>query len=76
MRRYEVVFVLAPTLTEEQVKGQIETYTTVAKDLGANVLDVDDWGKRRLAIGLFEKFPMIWKNQLYRIILIWLIFLK
>jgi small subunit ribosomal protein S6 len=49
MRRYEVVFVLAPTLTEEQVKEQIETYSTVAKELGANVLDVDDWGKRRLA---------------------------
>lgn len=49
MRRYEVVFVLAPTLTEEQVKEQIETYSTVAKEMGANVLDVDDWGKRRLA---------------------------
>ena len=49
MRRYEVVFVLAPTLTEEQVKEQIETYSAAAKEMGANVLDVDDWGKRRLA---------------------------
>ncbi len=49
MRRYEVVFVLAPTLTEEEADEAVETYSGVAKEMGAEVADVDKWGKRRLA---------------------------
>lgn len=49
VRRYEVVFVLAPQLTEEEVKNQTETFTKVAEEKGAKVLNIDDWGKRRLA---------------------------
>jgi len=49
MRRYEVVFVLAPTLTEEEVDQYIETFSKAAKDKGAEVANVDKWGKRRLA---------------------------
>ncbi|HUG44716.1 MAG TPA: 30S ribosomal protein S6 [Acidobacteriota bacterium] len=49
MRRYEVVFVLAPTLTEEEVDQQAESFLKSAKDKGADVKEVDKWGKRRLA---------------------------
>ncbi|UCF37325.1 MAG: 30S ribosomal protein S6 [Acidobacteriota bacterium] len=49
MRRYEVVFVLAPTLAEEEVEQQIETFSGVAVEMGAEIVDVDKWGKRRLA---------------------------
>jgi len=49
MRRYEVVFVLAPTLADDEFDQQIETYVEAAKEAGAEVVDVDKWGKRRLA---------------------------
>lgn len=49
MRRYELVFVLAPTLTEEEVDEQVDTYSKVAVEMGAEIADVDKWGKRRLA---------------------------
>lgn len=49
MRRYEVVFVLAPDLSEEEVKQSIETYSEAAQEKGADVLEVDEIGKRRLA---------------------------
>jgi small subunit ribosomal protein S6 len=49
MRRYEVVFVLAPTVTEEDGKQLIAAYSSAAEELGAKVLEVDEWGKRRLA---------------------------
>lgn len=49
MRRYEVVFVLVPSLTEDEVQQAIETYCTVAKGKGAEVVSVDPWGKRKLA---------------------------
>jgi small subunit ribosomal protein S6 len=49
MRRYEVVFVLAPTLTEEEFDLQVESYSKVAQETGADVVEIDKWGKRRLA---------------------------
>jgi small subunit ribosomal protein S6 len=49
MRRYEVVFVLAPTLADDEFDQQIDTYIEAAKESGAEVVDVDKWGKRRLA---------------------------
>jgi small subunit ribosomal protein S6 len=56
MRRYEVVFVLAPTLTEEEVEAQIATYSEVAAELGAQVIDIDKWGKKRFAFPV-KKHP-------------------
>jgi small subunit ribosomal protein S6 len=49
MRRYEVVFVLAPTLTGDEVETLTEGFVKTAKDKGAEVVEVDKWGKRRLA---------------------------
>ncbi len=49
MRRYEVVFVLAPTLAEDEAKQLVATFSTAAEEKGAKILSVDEWGKRRLA---------------------------
>jgi small subunit ribosomal protein S6 len=49
MRRYEVVFVLAPTLADDEFDQQIDSYVEAAKESGAEIVDVDKWGKRRLA---------------------------
>ncbi len=49
MRRYEVVYVLAPTLTEEEVEQYAETYSQAAREHGAEVINVDKWEKRKLA---------------------------
>lgn len=49
MRRYEVVFVLAPTVNEEEVGQFVDNFKKTAEEKGATVLDVEQWGKRRLA---------------------------
>jgi small subunit ribosomal protein S6 len=49
MRRYEVVYVLAPTLTEEEVDQYAETYSQAARELGAEIISVEKWEKRKLA---------------------------
>jgi len=49
MRRYEVVFVLAPTLADDEFDQQIENYVDAAKEMGAEIVDIDKWGKRRFA---------------------------
>lgn len=49
MRRYEVAIVLAPTLTEEEVDQSIETFQKIAEEKQAQIANVDNWGKRKLA---------------------------
>ncbi len=49
MRRYEVTFILAPTLTDDEVEQSVETFRKVAEEKGAQIVKVDEWGKRRLA---------------------------
>ena len=49
MRKYEVAIVLAPTLTEEDVDQSIETFQKIAEEKKAQIANVDNWGKRKLA---------------------------
>ena len=49
MREYETTFVLAPTLSEEEVEETVTSFTGVAEEKGAKVVNVDNWGKCRLA---------------------------
>ena len=51
-KNYELVLVLAPDLKDDQLasmKGQITTEMT---DLGAEIVNQDDWGKRELAFAV------------------------
>lgn len=49
MREYEAIFVLAPTLSEEQTQAIIDSLVQSAEERGAEVANVDRWGRRRLA---------------------------
>ncbi len=49
MRRYEVTCVLAPTLSPEEVEQAIENFKQAGEERGATLVDLDNWGKRRLA---------------------------
>ncbi len=49
MREYEAIFILAPTLDEEQTQAIIDSLQQAAEERGAQVANVDRWGRRRLA---------------------------
>ena len=49
MRKYEVVIVLAPTLTEDDVEQSTETFKKAAEEKGAQIVEIEQWGKRKLA---------------------------
>ncbi len=49
MRRYEIVFVLAPDLPDTDLEDTIDGYKVAAEEMGAKVLGVDKWVRRRLA---------------------------
>lgn len=54
MRDYELLFVLDPTLDEEQKSAIIETVKTVI-NAGGEAGEADVWGERRLAYNINKK---------------------
>jgi small subunit ribosomal protein S6 len=49
MKHYELLFVVKPTLTEEEVKGRLEFVKDVLTKNGAEITTVDEMGVRKLA---------------------------
>lgn len=49
VRFYETVFVLKPTLTEEEVKKKAEEIRKFVESKGGEVLHFQDWGSKTLA---------------------------
>lgn len=49
MRHYETIFIINPDLDESQTDEIIEGVKTAIESGGGKVLQVDPWGKRRLA---------------------------
>ncbi|NOT35217.1 MAG: 30S ribosomal protein S6 [Candidatus Eisenbacteria bacterium] len=49
MTKYETTFILDPGLDENRVNEEVERVSQWIKDLGGEVLEVQRWGKRRLA---------------------------
>jgi len=46
---YELIYILDPALTEEQLSESVQRFVQVAKDQGAEVDEPQRWPKRRLA---------------------------
>ena len=52
---YEMMFILRPDLTGEQINKQLQKYRDFLKDNGAQKVSLEIWGKRRLAYPI-QKF--------------------
>ena len=64
MTKYETTFILEPALDENRVNEEIERVSQWIKDLGGEVLEVQRWGKRRLAYEINKK-----RDGIYTLIL-------
>ena len=49
MNSYEVLYIITPELDEEANHAVIEKFKAIVADNGAEVVAVDEWGKRKLA---------------------------
>ena len=49
MKKYEFMYILFPTLTEEERNATILSVEETFKAAGANILSTDKWGERKLA---------------------------
>lgn len=65
MTKYETTFILEPGLDEGRVNEQIERVSQWIRDLGGEVLEVQRWGKRRLAYEIRKKRDGIYTLMLY-----------
>lgn len=49
MRNYEIMFIVRPTLSEDEIKGVSKTFAKVLTDNGAKVKDIKGIGQKELA---------------------------
>lgn len=49
MRKYEIMYIIHPSLDEDNVKEVVEKYNNIITNNGSTVVEVKDWGLRDLA---------------------------
>ncbi len=55
MNNYEAVFILTPVLSEPQMKEAVEKFTSLLKEQGAEIVNEENWGLRKLAYPIDKK---------------------
>ena len=55
MNCYETVFILTPVLSDEQMKEAVEKFKDVLQQNGAEVVNEETWGLRKLAYPIQKK---------------------
>jgi small subunit ribosomal protein S6 len=64
--KYETTFILEPGFDEGKINEEIERVSQWIKDLGGEVLEVQRWGKKRLAYEIEKKRDGIYTLVLYQ----------
>ena len=49
MRNYEIIYIVRPTLNEEEVKGVCKNFENILTSNGAKIIDSKEMGQRELA---------------------------
>ncbi len=54
-KNYETVFILTPVLSEVQMKDTVDKYVGLLKELGAEIINVENWGLKKMAYPIQKK---------------------
>jgi small subunit ribosomal protein S6 len=54
-KRYETVFILTPVLSDDQAKEAAKKFKKSITDLGAKIVNEENWGLRKLAYPIQKK---------------------
>lgn len=49
MKKYEVMYIVRPSIEDEAKKALVERFNEVFTSNGAEIIESKEWGKRRLA---------------------------
>ncbi|MCC8120368.1 MAG: 30S ribosomal protein S6 [Bacteroidales bacterium] len=52
---YETVFILTPVLSDDQMKEAVQKFQKVLTDNGAELVNTEEWGLRKLAYPIQKK---------------------
>ncbi|MDR1161389.1 MAG: 30S ribosomal protein S6 [Tannerellaceae bacterium] len=55
MNNYETVFILTPVLSDAQMKEAVEKFTNLLKGEGAEIVNEENWGLKKLAYPIQKK---------------------
>ncbi len=55
MNQYETVFILTPVLSEDQMKETVAKFKKVLTDKGAEILNEEIWGLKKMAYAIDKK---------------------
>ena len=55
LKQYETVFIATPVLSDAQMKEAVEKYTKLITDNGGEIVNVEDWGLKKLAYPIQKK---------------------
>ena len=55
MNQYETVFILTPVLSDQQMKEAVEKYQAYLTEQGAEIINVENWGLKKLAYSIEKK---------------------
>lgn len=55
MNNYETVFILTPVLSEQQMKEAVEKFTDLLRKEGAEIVNEENWGLKKLAYPIEKK---------------------
>ena len=55
MNQYETVFILTPVLSDEQMKEAVAKFKTLLTDGGAEIVNEELWGMKKLAYPIEKK---------------------
>lgn len=55
MNHYETVFILTPVLSDEQTKETVEKFKKVLADKGAEIINEENWGMKKMAYAIEKK---------------------
>ncbi len=55
MNQYETVFILTPVLSDDQMKETVEKFKKLLTDNGAEILNEETWGLKKMAYQIDKK---------------------
>jgi small subunit ribosomal protein S6 len=54
-KNYETVFILTPVLSDVQMKDTVDKFVNLLKEEGAEIVNVENWGLKKLAYPIQKK---------------------
>ena len=66
MNTYETTFILEPGLDEAKANEEVDKVSQWIRDGGGEVIDVQRWGKRRLAYEINKKRDGVYTHVLHK----------